>query len=79
MTYDDILREVRALPSNLRQQLLIEAAIDDDTFDDLLVPQLPPSQRRKLMEFAGVGAHLYDGMDAQDYVNQMRDEWDNRS
>lgn len=30
------------------------------------------------MEFAGIGKTLYYGTDAQEYVNQLRDEWDHR-
>ena len=31
-----------------------------------------------ITELAGVASHLYDGTDAQDYVNALRDEWDYR-
>jgi hypothetical protein len=31
-----------------------------------------------ILEFEGVGAEIWDGIDAQEYVNQLRDEWDER-
>ncbi len=34
--------------------------------------------KHSLLEFEGVGAHNPVGMDAQKYVNQLRDEWDHR-
>lgn len=34
--------------------------------------------QRSLLELEGLGAELWEGMDAQEYVNQLRDEWDNR-
>jgi hypothetical protein len=37
-----------------------------------------PTRKRSLREFRGRGAHLYDGTDAQAYVNQIRSEWDDR-
>jgi hypothetical protein len=36
----------------------------------------PPRRKRNILEFEGVGKHNPVGMDAQEYVNQMRDEWD---
>ncbi len=34
-------------------------------------------KQRSLMELEGLGAEIWQGIDAQEYVNQMRDEWDN--
>jgi AbrB family looped-hinge helix DNA binding protein len=31
-----------------------------------------------IKKYYGVGKSLYNGTDAQDYVNQLRDEWSNR-
>jgi hypothetical protein len=39
---------------------------------------LQDEKTHSLLEFEGVGAHNPVGMDAQEYVNQMRDEWDDR-
>lgn len=31
-----------------------------------------------LLDLEGLGAEIWQGMDAQEYVNQLRDEWDHR-
>lgn len=31
---------------------------------------------RSLMELEGLGAELWEGVDAQEYVNELRAEWD---
>jgi hypothetical protein len=31
--------------------------------------------RRDIMELAGLGKEIWEGIDAQDYVNQERDSW----
>jgi uncharacterized protein (DUF433 family) len=33
-------------------------------------------RKRTLHDYRGVGLHVYDGKDAQEYINQLRDEWD---
>lgn len=35
-------------------------------------------KKHSLLEFEGVGEHNPVGMDAQEYVNQLRDEWNHR-
>ncbi|HTG15539.1 MAG TPA: hypothetical protein VK747_09755 [Blastocatellia bacterium] len=42
----------------------------------------PPDERKKnkrsLMELHGLGAEIWEGVDAQEYVNELRKEWDHR-
>ena len=33
-------------------------------------------RRRSLMELEGLGAELWQGIDAQEYIDQLRSEWD---
>lgn len=33
---------------------------------------------RSLLELEGLGAELWEGVDAQEYVNELRKEWDHR-
>lgn len=35
-----------------------------------------PDGKYNILDFEGVGADLWQGIDAQEYVNKMRDEWD---
>jgi hypothetical protein len=34
--------------------------------------------KRRLLELEGVGADLWQGIDAQEYVNELRKAWDHR-
>jgi hypothetical protein len=69
MTLDTLIQEARALPVEERKQLIMA-----------LVDSLTEAQYGKThnpLEFYGVGAQLRD-MDAQEHVNQLRAEWDDR-
>lgn len=35
-------------------------------------------QKRSIMELHGLGAEIWRGIDAQEYVNKLRDEWEHR-
>jgi hypothetical protein len=37
-----------------------------------------PSSERSLLELEGLGAAIWQGVDAQEYVNNLRREWDDR-
>ncbi len=37
-----------------------------------------PKKKHSVLEFAGAGAHNPIGMDAQEYVDKLREEWDHR-
>lgn len=71
MTIADIVQQVKSLSRDERK-VLVKQLID------LLADETSPKQKRSLREYRGIGAHLYDGTDAQDYVNQLRSEWDDR-
>ena len=34
--------------------------------------------KRSIMELHGLGAEIWEGVDAQEYVNGLREEWDHR-
>lgn len=67
MSVDAIIEQARELSDDERKQLI-----------HALVDMIPPTthKKRKLRDYRGVGAHVYDGTDAQAYINQLRDEWD---
>jgi hypothetical protein len=70
MTYNDLAAEVRQLSIQDRKRLI------DEIIESLI--QSNSSKNRSLLEFEGAGKRLYDGKDAQDYVNELRQEWDHR-
>jgi hypothetical protein len=69
MTLTEIVREVEALSPEDQKALVA-----------ILETQLrrnKPKRDLPVKDFRGVGASLRD-MDAQEYVNQLRAEWDDR-
>jgi hypothetical protein len=67
MALETIALEIERLPVEQRKQLVMLI------LDSLTQPQ--PSKTHRIQEFRGVGAHLRD-IDAQEYINQLRSEWD---
>ncbi len=37
-----------------------------------------PTEKRSIMELHGLGAEIWEGIDAQEYVNELRSEWEHR-
>lgn len=73
-TADDLYdREIRrlSLPDRLHlaRRILNEAAAGDAAAE---------SRPRSLLELEGLGADLWSGRDAQDYVGQLHREWNDR-
>ncbi|MDX2141681.1 MAG: hypothetical protein SF123_26575 [Chloroflexota bacterium] len=69
MTITQVLEDARSL-SHTEQIELIKSLVD------LVSKSETASAQRDILEFEGVGAEIWEGMDAQDYVNRLRDEWD---
>ncbi|MEP7285878.1 MAG: hypothetical protein ABI947_08935 [Chloroflexota bacterium] len=74
MTLQDIVREARALSIDERRELI---KLLVDTLADPEIGKLPQT-KRSLTELAGLGAEIWEGIDAQKYVDQLRSEWDHR-
>jgi hypothetical protein len=67
-------RHIKPLPPVERLRLLALVA------QDLAAEpaQLPVEHQRSLMELHGLGKEIWEGIDAQEYVNELRKEWDHR-
>jgi hypothetical protein len=65
-------KHVRHLPPAERLRLLAMTAHDlaQEPAD------APGGHKRSIMELHGLGADLWGGIDAQQYVNELRNEWD---
>lgn len=72
MTLQEIVQEARTLPVEERKRL-IKALVDI-----VNEPEVTPKKKRSILEFVGLGAEIWEGIDAQEYVNQLRSEWDHR-
>jgi len=72
MTIQEMIQEARTLSVEERKQL-IKALVDI-----VNEPAAQAPKNRNLLELAGLGAEILEGIDAQEYVNQLRSEWDHR-
>ena len=72
MTIQEMIQEARTLSVEERNQL-IQALLEMTN-----EPKTETPKKRNIMEFLGLGAEIWEGIDAQEYVNQLRSEWDHR-
>jgi hypothetical protein len=65
------LREHAAREGRPEEEIVLDAV------ENLLgTVEAPLTPRRSILDFRGVGKHNPVGKDPQEYVNEMRDEWD---
>ena len=64
--YNDLLNRISQLPrpEKVRLQAELTCLIRSDG-----------RPKRSIMELEGLGKEIWDGIDAQDYVNEERDSW----
>ena len=61
-------QEIRSLPATDRLRLLALIAKD--------LAQAPVETRHHITELRGLGKEIWQNVDAQKYVSDLRDEWD---
>jgi hypothetical protein len=66
-------QQIKLLPAAERLRLVAIIAHDLATTTVATEPR-----QRSLLELEGLGADLWEGIDAQEYVNELRKEWDHR-
>ena len=71
MSLQQVLREVESL-SREEQSQLIKLLLDRV----LPSSNAQPDKIHSLRELRGLGKEIWEGVDAQDYISQQRDEWD---
>lgn len=68
MALADLIQEIRALSVDERKMLIT-----------LIADSLTETPKtRSLLELEELGADLWKGVDAQEYVDSLRQEWDKR-
>lgn len=67
VTLEQVLDQARQLTSEERAELVRR----------LSTPDQEPHQH-SILELRGLGKELWEGIDAQEYVNELRAEWDHR-
>ncbi len=70
---EPLLRQAEQLPQEARLELISRLV------DQLRMQNAPLSRKRRVSEFRGIAPKLLMGMDAQIWVNELRDEWSDRS
>jgi hypothetical protein len=77
MTLHAVLQQAVMLPLPERRVLikLLVDTLDAESAHTLSAQDQPHS----LMELAGLGAEIWQGLDAQASVDELRTEWDHRS
>ncbi len=72
MTVLELLEQAKTLTPRERKEL---AKLLIDSLD---VETVQPARKHRLSELRGLGKEIWQGIDAQTYINQQRDEWDRR-
>ncbi len=71
-TVEEIYQQyIKYLPKSEKQRLIARVSVDLD----LAETEKP---KRSIMELRGLGKEIWEGIDAQEYVDELRNEWDNR-
>lgn len=72
LTFEQLYaRHIRMLPAEDRPRLL--AMIAQDLASEGCANE---PRERSLLELEGLGAEIWQGIDAQQYVGELRDEWE---
>lgn len=70
------LYERHIKPLSLAERIRLIALTADDLVQGTTSAAEPP--KRSILELHGLGSELWRGLDAQEHINQLRDEWDHR-
>lgn len=71
-TAEEIYQQyVKFLPD--KEKLRLIAKVSND-----LAETENEKPKRSIMELHGLGAEIWEGIDAQKYVDELRNEWENR-
>lgn len=66
-------RHIKGLPSAEQLQIVELIAKNIASTRESTRPKT-----RSILELEGLGAEIWEGIDAQEYVNELRKEWDHR-
>lgn len=72
MTVLEVLEQAKALSVAERKELT------KLLIDSLDTPEEKPQRQRHITELRGLGKDVWADIDPQAYVNQLRDEWEQR-
>jgi len=67
-------QHIKPLPPDEQLKLLAKMAEELSNGKE----KIEPAEKRSLLELEGLGAEIWEGVDAQEYVNELRNEWEHR-
>ncbi len=71
-TIEEIYQQyIKPLPNNEKLRLIAKVS-------GAMAETEVERPQRSIMELHGLGKEIWEGIDAQEYVNEMRDEWEHR-
>jgi hypothetical protein len=71
-TAEEIYQQyIKSLPD--KEKLRLIAKVSND-----LAETKTEKPNRSIMELHGLGKEIWEGIDAQEYVNELRNEWEHR-
>ncbi len=80
MSLQAIIEEVQTLSLDEQKQLikvLVDIVSEPASQMASQLAHEPAPKTRSLRELRGLGKAVWAGIDAQEYIDQQRDEWDN--
>jgi hypothetical protein len=66
----ELMMQARELSLQERRELI--RLLNDTVADEA------NTQEHSILELAGLGAEIWEGIDPQEYIRQLRSEWDDR-
>ena len=66
--YNEILNQVERLTPDEQRQLIKD-------IEAMLHREVTPKHRHSILELEGLGKEIWEGLDAQEYVNEERRSW----
>jgi hypothetical protein len=76
-------KHIRPLPQQEQEQLVELIQQEGQQRPKRPLPEImaehgmaPTEKKHRITELHGLGAEIWAGVDAQEYVNKLRDEWD---
>jgi hypothetical protein len=71
-TAEEIYQQyIKPLPNDEKLRLIARVSSD-------LLDKETQKPKRSIMELHGLGAEIWEGIDGQEYVNELRNEWEPR-
>ncbi len=72
------LYEQHVKPLSTVEKLRLLSMITQQLVAEPTLVEIVDKPKHSIMDLHGLGAEIWQGIDAQEYVNQLREEWDQR-